>query len=97
MDWRKRTKDEIDEAVSKGDFTGGYDWWPWFWHMRKWYLLGFAMNFLFGWIGGVSTAISEPSDPISYLFIAAFGVVIPILIGSFLRKDFKLGKRGISM
>jgi hypothetical protein len=96
MNWKKRTKSEIDLAVSKKDYTGGYEWWPWLWYMRKGHMLGFFGNLLLGWIGGVSAAIDEPSDWIAYAVIGFFGIFAPVTIGYLLRRDYRESKKGIS-
>jgi hypothetical protein len=95
MNWKKRTQAEVDYSADKlKDFTGGYEWWPWLWYMRKGYLLGFFGNLALGWAGGLSAASDDPRDWISYAVIGFFGIFAPSIIGFMLRRDYKEGKQG---
>jgi len=97
MNWKKRTKEQIDYSTDRlNDYTGGYEWWPWLWYMRKGYLLGFFGNLALGWAGGISAMMDDPSDWISYAVIAFFGIFAPTLIAFLLRRDYKEGQKGIS-
>jgi len=98
MNWKKRTQAEVDAAVAARDYTGGYEWWPWLWYMRKGYLLGFFGNLILGWAGGISSFAEHNENPdwISYGVIGFFGIFAPVLIGFLLRRDYKEGKKGIS-
>lgn len=99
MNWKKRTAAEIDEAVNKGDYTGGYEFWPWLLWMRPMYCVSFLLVTLIGWCGGLGAIIKgDANGPewISYAVIGFFGVFAPILIGYKLRQDYKLGKQGKS-
>lgn len=98
MNWKKRTPAEVDAAVAKKDYTGGYEFWPWLFWMRKMYVLGFLGNLLLGWIGGISSFEPSNDNPewLGYAVIGFFGVFAPTLIGYMLRRDYKEGKKGIT-
>jgi len=97
MNFKKRTKEQIDYSVDVlKDYTGGYDFYPWLLHMRKFHTLGFIGNLLIGWIGGITSIKSDPSDWVSYAVFGFFGIFAPTLIGFLLRRDFKESKKGIS-
>jgi hypothetical protein len=95
--WKKRTNDEIETSVRAGDYTGGYEFWPWLFYMRKMYVVGFFANLSSGWIGGLSMVTSDPSEWVGYGVIGFFGVLAPILIAYMLRKDYAMSKKGKSM
>ena len=98
MTWRKRTKQEIDKSLMSRDYTGGYEFWPWLLHMRKWYVIGLVLNLIGGWVGGIYSMSPENENPLwlCYGIIGFFGVFAPVLIGYLLRRDYKEGKLGIS-
>lgn len=43
-----RTKQQIDDAVKNGDYTGGYSWWPWLFFMRSIMLLSITGSLVMG-------------------------------------------------
>ncbi len=94
MNWKKRTEAEIDESVAKKDYTGGYEWWPWLWYMRKMYVLGFLVNLSFGIAG--FTIFTQDSEWTSFGIGCFFGLFTSPLIGFLIRRDFKESKKGIS-
>lgn len=97
--WSKRTEEEIEASVRKKDYTGGYKFWPWLLWMRKMYVLGFLLNLVLGWAGGLSGIIKGNSNGpawINYAVIVFFGIFAPTLIGFLLRRDYKEGQKGIS-
>jgi hypothetical protein len=99
MNWKKRTQEEIDYSVDKlKDYTGGYEFFPWLWHMRKMYLVGLLGNLILGWYGGISSMDPNNENPqwMGYCIIGFFGVFAPILIGYMLRRDYKMSKKGQS-
>jgi len=94
MNFRKRTKEEVDYAVDvQKDYTGGYEFWPWLIHMRKGYLLGFFLNAAIG-IGSFVTG--DKGDWITWTVGGFFGVFVPGLIGYKLRQEHGELKKGIS-
>lgn len=95
MNWRKRTAAEIDEAVDKKDYTGGYEFWPWLIYMRWSYLVGFFGNLLLGW-GAFISMDSEDRDWVAYAVLGFFGIFAPTLIGYMLRRDYNMLKQGQS-
>lgn len=97
MNWKKKTEAEIDSAVAKKDYTGGYEWGPWLWHLRKMYVVGLLGNLFLGWFGGICTMDPSNDNPIwmGYAVIGFFGIFAPTLIGFLLRRDYKEGKKGI--
>ena len=44
-DFKKRTKQEIDDSVDKKDLTGGYTFFPWLLYMRTFYIVATILNF----------------------------------------------------
>lgn len=94
MDWKKRTPIEIDESVSKGDYTGGYAFLPWLWHMRK------AVVFvtLFNLFAGVSLLSSWHHDrELTSLVVALFfGVVVTMVVQLAARIEWSRLKKGIA-
>jgi hypothetical protein len=92
MNFRKRTKEEVDYAVDvKKDFTGGYEFMPWLLWMRPMYVVGMFGNLAFG-IAGWKIGIVE-QDPIGFA-VGGFFTAASILIFFLLRRDFKEGKQG---
>ena len=97
MKWKKRTQEEINYSTDKlKDYTGGYEFFPWLWFMRKLYLLGFFGNMALGWCGGMSGILNDPKDWVGYAIIGFFGVLAPALIGYMLRRDYKMLQKGQS-
>jgi len=94
MNFRKRTNAEIDESVRQGDYTGGYEWWPWLLYMRKMYVVGFLGN-LAGGIAGFTIFLQE-SDYVGLGVGIFFGLFAAPLIGFLIRRDFNESKKGIS-
>lgn len=94
MNFKKRTKAEIDYAVDvQKDYTGGYEFWPWLIYMRKGYLLGFFLNAALG-IGCFVSG--DKSDWVTWAAGGFFGLFAPGLIGYKLRQEYKDLKKGIS-
>lgn len=48
MSWKKKSDEEVDAAVTAGDYTGGYDFWPWLLYMRISYILPILGLFAMG-------------------------------------------------
>jgi len=94
MNWKKRTQTEIDQAVAKKDYTGGYEWWPWLWYMRKMYVVGFLGNLAFGITG--FTLFAQDGEWVSFGVGCFFGLFAAPLIGYMIRRDYKESKKGIS-
>lgn len=96
--WSKKTKEELELSDANKDYTGGYEFFPWLWYMRKWYVVGFIGNLLGGWVGGIASFNPSNENPIalSLAIIGIFGIFAPILIGYLLRRDYKEGKMGIT-
>ena len=94
MDWRKRSNKQIDDSVSEGDFTGGYEFFPWLWYMRKFYVLAFFLNIFMGY--QAAKGYFEYEDVVALIAGAFFGLVVPSIIGYLLVRDYKEKKRGIS-
>lgn len=94
MNFKKRTKEEIDYAVDvQKDYTGGYEFWPWLIYMRWSYLIGLFLNAAIG-LGSFITG--DKSDWITWAVGGFFGVFAPALISYKLRQDYKNLKKGIS-
>lgn len=95
MNWKKRTKQQIDQSVDKKDLTGGYEFLPWVWHMRKLLVLAFCMNVFFGYKAFEAWPQYGYETP---TLIAAifFGIGVPALILGLLIREFREKKKGIS-
>lgn len=91
--WRKRTEAEIDASVRLGDYTGGYEFGPWLFWMRKMYVVGLLGN-IFGAIKGWQIFATE-SDNVG-LAVGIFFTLSSILIGYKIRQDYTDSKKGIS-
>jgi len=94
MDWRKRSNKQIDDSVYKGDFTGGYEFFPWLWYMRKFYVLAFFLNIFMGY--QATKGYFEYAEIIALIAGAFFGLVVPGIIAYLLVREYKEKKRGIS-
>jgi hypothetical protein len=93
MNFKKRTKEEIDYAVDvQKDYTGGYEFWPWLIYMRLSYLIGLFLNAAIG-LGSFITG--DKSDWITWAAGGFFGVFAPALISYKLLQDYKKLKKGI--
>jgi hypothetical protein len=94
MNWKKRTSLEIEESVDKRDFTGGYDFLPWVWYMRKFMIFAFFLNVFIGYKAYEEYLAIEGS----IILVASifFGIAIPSLIGGLLIREHKEKKKGIS-
>lgn len=93
MNWNKKTQEEIDAAVAKKDYTGGYEFLPWLIYMRWMYLVGLFGNAALGWGAFLS---SDERDWITYGVLGFFGIFAPTLIGYKLRRDYKMLQKGQS-
>ena len=94
MNWSKRTREQIDDAVESGDYTGGYEFLPWMLYMRTRLVIIILFNFVVEWFcwqdylrGGVIDML------ICGVF---FGWVIPGVIVGLSLNEFKKKKKGIS-
>lgn len=91
--WRKRTEAEIDASVKLGDYTGGYEFGPWLFWMRKMYVVGLLGNMLIsikGW-----QIFSEESDNVG-LALGIFFTLSSLLIAYKIRQDYTDSKKGVS-
>jgi hypothetical protein len=94
MNWKKRTASEIDEAVTNGDYTGGYDFLPWVWYMRKFLLFTFFLNMFMGY--KAYEGYLEVNETIGLVAAIFFGIGVPGLIGGLLFREHREKKKGIS-
>jgi len=95
MNWRKRTEKEIEESIKKKDYTGGYEFLPWLWYMRRMYVVGFFGNLAAGIYGFVS--FFQEGDWVSLGVGIFFGLFAAPLIAYMLIKDYNESKKGNSM
>ena len=94
MDWRKRSRKEIDNSVSDVDLTVGYEFFPWIWNMRKFYVLAFFLNIFMGY--QATKAYSEYGETIALIAGVFFGLAVPSIIAYLLVREHKEKKKGIS-
>lgn len=94
--WYKRSKPEVDLSIRNGDYTGGYKFLPWMWHVRKVVVMGFCLNLFIG-CRLTSIAFSQSEESTAAMIGAIlFGVLIPVfMIGESIYSYKKL-KKGIS-
>ena len=92
--FKKRTKEEVQASVKAKDYTGGYKFLPWTWHMRKRYLLGLLANK----VGGVSLffVYAESKETITLIGAIFFSTIVPTIISYMLRRDYTMLKKGQS-
>ncbi len=93
MNFKKRTKEEVEASVINKDYTGGYDYLPWLIYMRPLYVFGAAANLAAG-IHLFNIGVTEPNTVgiVAGLFFITASIAIKLL----LIRDFKLSKKGIS-
>jgi hypothetical protein len=95
MNWTKRTKQQIDQAVDNKDYTGGYEFFPWIWHMRKFLVVAFFLNIFLGF--KCFQAYPEYGYETPTLIAAIFfGIGVPAIIAGLLIREFREKKKGIS-
>jgi hypothetical protein len=94
MDWKKRTQQEINQALEKKDLTGGYEFLPWVWYMRKFMALAFFLNGFMGWQG--YKAYLEYGEAIALIATFFFGICVTSFIGFMLYREHRDKKKGIS-
>jgi len=94
MDWRKRSSKQIDNSVSDGDLTGGYEFFPWLWYMRKFYVLAFFLNIFMGY--QATKGYFEYEETIALIAGLFFGLAVPSIIAYLLVREHKEKKKGIS-
>jgi hypothetical protein len=94
-DFKKRTKQEIDDSVDKKDLTGGYTFFPWLLYMRTFYIVAIILNFFFGcklW-----DAYKEYGyETVTFISAIVFTFCIPSFIVFLLFREYKRKKKGIS-
>lgn len=95
MDWRKKTDVEIDHAVAQGDSTGGYDFLPWVWHMRKFMFFAFLLNIFMGY-KAYEGYLEYGKETVTLVASIFFGIVVPVVIGGMLFREHREKKKGIS-
>ena len=95
MNLKKRTQAEIDQANSKKDYTGGYDFLPWLIHMR---LRGYVIPSFGLLAGGIYCFFSlEDSYDVTFQKWAGVGCIIAsALIQILLRREYLKLKLGIT-
>lgn len=78
--------------MTRKDYTNGLKFIPWLWDRRKGHLLG-----LFGNMGlGLGLLISSFPDVGGIIFGSFFGIIVPIIIGFALKRDYNDAKQGFS-
>ena len=94
MNWTKRTKEQIDDAVDAGDYTGGYEFLPWMLYMRTRLVAVILFNFVVEWFCWQDYLSGGAID----LLVCAifFGWVVPGVIVGLSLNEFKKKKKGIS-
>ena len=93
-DFKKRTKQEIDDSVDKKDLTGGYTFFPWLLYMRTYFLLAIFLNFFFGY--KLWDAYKEYGyEIITFISAIVFTFCIPSFIVFSLSREYKRKKKGI--
>ncbi len=91
---KQRSKFEIDEAVSNGDFTGGYNFLSWVWYMRRFFIAAIIIDLLIGC--KLVQTYNEYQEIITGIAAAFFGLAIPTIITTLLVREYKRKKKGIS-
>lgn len=90
----QKSKFEIDEAASNGDFTGGYNFLPWVWYMRRFFIAAIIIDLLIGC--KLVQTYNEYQELVTGIAAAFFGLTIPIIIITLLVREFNRKKKGIS-
>jgi len=93
MNWTKKTDAEIQAFEDKNDFTGGYEFLPWLWYMKKGYLGGIALLLI---IGGITAFTQAYNQNVAYVAAGFFGVALPILFSYLLKRQYNKLQKGIS-
>jgi hypothetical protein len=91
MNWRKKTKQEFDQANDKKDYTGGYEFLPWVWYLRKPLIFAFFLNIFFGY-----KALDYGKETVTLIAAIFFGIAVPAIIGGMLFREWKHKKKGIN-
>jgi hypothetical protein len=93
--WQKqKSKSEIDEAVSNRDLTGGYNFLPWLWYMRKFLVIVIMLDLFIGY--KLFKTYNEYQETITGLSAIFFGLIGPAAIMTLLVREYKNKKKGIS-
>ena len=91
----QKSKFEIDEAISNGDYTGGYNFISWVYHMRKFFIVALVFDLFAGY--KLAQAYPEYGYELPTLLAALFfGLMVPVIIVVLLLHEFKNLKKGIS-
>lgn len=93
--FKKRTYIEVQEATRNGDYTGGYNFFPWLIHMRKFMVFAFFLNIFFGY-KALEGYFDNGLEIVTLLVSLFFGVAVPSLIAVLLLREYKEKKQGIS-
>lgn len=93
-DFKKRTKQEIDDSVDKKDLTGGYTFFPWLLYMRINYILAAILNLLFGYRSWGAYE-EHGHETATLIFAIVFTFCIPSFIVFLLFREYKRKKKGI--
>lgn len=94
MNWSKRTPQQIDDAVESGDYTGGYEFLPWMWYMRRRLVIIILFDFVVEFFCWKDYRVS--GDVSLLLFGIFFGWVVPGIILGLSWREFTKKKKGIS-
>jgi hypothetical protein len=78
--------------MNKQDYTDGLKFIPWLLKYRKGHLLGLFGNLILG----QALLISSYPDIEGVCFGSFFGILVPILIGYLLKRDYNDLKQGFS-
>ena len=90
----QRSNFEIDEAVSNGDLTGGYNFLPWVWYMRRFFIAAIIIDLLIGC--KLVQTYNEYQELVTAIAAAFFGLTIPVIIITLLIREYNRKKKGIS-
>lgn len=93
--FKKRTYLEVQKATQEGDYTGGYEFFPWLIHMRKFMVFAFFLNIFFGY-KALEGYYENGEEIITLITAIFFGIGVPSLISVLLFKEYKEKKQGIS-
>lgn len=93
MDFKKRSSKQINTSVSDGDFTGGYEFLPWVWYMRKGLFFSILLNVFIGY--QCLKYYLEHKELAGLLSGGFFVLIIPTIISYLLFREHKEKKRGI--
>ncbi len=93
MAFKKRTKEQEDSAIANGDFTGGYEFWPWLIFKRKYWLVIVPTLFLFSF--GILDDSYENGDLVNRTS-GIIGIIMGIFLMVRIEIEFKKLKKGDS-